>query len=110
MIGVSAIGADEPQTAQTASPDQVPTNGPIPTADEIASGNQDIIAMADMFATMKKSLLSMSDNLERLGSQSERMVSFALDIKAADEVCKPSFVIVIVFSLNWSSSNNFASS
>src|SRR5260221_14735562 len=59
MIGESVIGADE--TAQTASPHQVPTNGPIPTADEIASGNQDIIAMADVFATMKKALLSMTD-------------------------------------------------
>jgi hypothetical protein len=78
--------ADE--TAQTASLPQAPNNlGPIVTADAIASGNQDIITMADMFATMKKALLSMTGNLERLGSQSERMVSFALDIKAADQVC-----------------------
>ena len=84
MIGVSAT-ADE--TAQTAYPAQVPNNVPIFSADEIASGNRDIIAMADMFATMKKALLSMTGNLERLGDQSERMVSFALDIKAADQVC-----------------------
>lgn len=95
MIGESAIGADE--TAQTASPHQVPTNGSVPTADEIASGNQDIIAMADVFATMKKALLSMTDNLERLGNQSERMVSFALDIKAADQVCT-FFVIICALS------------
>jgi hypothetical protein len=88
MIGVTrevpVIGADE--TAHIAPPPQVANNGPIFTADEIASGNQDIIVMADMFATMKKALLSMTGGLEQLGTQSERMLSFALDIKGADQV------------------------
>lgn len=76
MIGPS----DEP--AHTTSPSQ----GPIFTADEIASGNQDIATMADVFATMKKTLVSMTGNLEQLGNQSDRVLSFARDFKAADQV------------------------
>lgn len=75
MVGL----VDDP--AHTISPPQAP----IFTADEIAS-NQDIAAMADVFATMKKTLLSMTGNLEQLGNQSDRVLSFALDIKATDQV------------------------
>lgn len=77
--------ADAATQAIIAPQEQI--DGPIFTADEIACSNQDIVAMADMFATMKKALLSMTGNLERLGTQSERIVSFAVDIKAADQVC-----------------------
>jgi len=88
---VSATAAEE--TAHTASTPQVPNNGQNFTADEIASGNQDIVALADMFVTMKKALLSMTGSLEQLGNQSERMVSFALDVKAADQLKRLRFAL-----------------
>lgn len=61
---------------------------PYLTADDIASSNQDIVAIADLFSTMKKTLASMKGSLDRLGGQSEKMVSCALDIHAAGQVCR----------------------
>jgi len=61
---------------------------PFLNANDIASSNQDIVAIADLFSTMKKTLVSMKGSLDRLGGQSEKMVSCALDIQAAEQVCR----------------------
>lgn len=62
---------------------------PIDTLDvsvtDIAS--KDIVAIADLFSTMKTALVTMSNAFDRLGGQTEKMVSLSLDIKLQDQVC-----------------------
>jgi len=57
------------------------------SANDIAQSNQEIAAMADLFATMKRALTSMRSASDRLGSQNEKLITCALDIKAAEQVC-----------------------
>ncbi|CAA7259037.1 unnamed protein product [Cyclocybe aegerita] len=53
-------------------------------AEDIAS--KDIMAVAELFATMKKTLTSMTSMFERLGSQTEKMMSFSLDVHSAEHL------------------------
>lgn len=53
------------------------------SADDIIS--KDIVAIADIFATMKKTLLVMTNAFDRLGIQSEKFTSLSLDIKAVEQ-------------------------
>jgi hypothetical protein len=52
---------------------------------DIAS--KDIVAIADLFSTMKTALVTMSSAFDRLGGQAEEMVSLSLNIKLQDQVC-----------------------
>jgi len=82
-----------PSPASTAPPSSQPSPptavAPLPpiSAQDIASGNQDIIAIANLFATMKKTVVSMKTAFDRIGTQAERMVSYSLDVHTAEQVC-----------------------
>ena len=86
-------GMQEDPVTVSIRPELPPAYNSVPylTANNIASSNQDIVAIADLFSTMKKTLVSMTGNLGRLCSQSEKMVAFTLDIQAAEQVCALSF-------------------
>ncbi|KAF8161239.1 hypothetical protein B0H34DRAFT_372103 [Crassisporium funariophilum] len=47
--------------------------------------SKDIVAIADLFSAMKNALVTMTNAFDRLGSQTEQMVSLSLDIKAAEQ-------------------------
>jgi len=82
-----------PSPASTAPPSSQPSPptavAPLPpiSAQDIASGNQDIIAIANLFATMKKTVVSMKTAFDRIGTQAERMVSYSQDVHTAEQVC-----------------------
>jgi len=70
------------------------------SANDIAQSNQEIAAMADLFATMKHALTSMRSASDRLGSQNEKLITCALDIKAAEQVCHTVFwhtIFILMF-------------
>ena len=67
------------------------------SADDIIS--KDIVAIADIFATMKKTLLVMTNAFDRLGIQSEKFTSLSLDIKAVEQVCPPPIVTIVLCRL-----------
>ncbi|PPQ66311.1 hypothetical protein CVT24_007308 [Panaeolus cyanescens] len=46
----------------------------------------EILAIADLFATMKKTLLVMTNTFSQLGNQAESMISQCHDIKAAEQL------------------------
>ncbi|KAF8967934.1 hypothetical protein BDZ97DRAFT_1802022, partial [Flammula alnicola] len=64
----------------------LPQTNPLPelSAKEIAS--RDIVAIADLFSIMKTTLATMTGAFDRLGTQTEKMVSHSLDIKAAEQL------------------------
>jgi hypothetical protein len=62
-----------------------PTDSVDVSLTDIAS--KDIVAIADLFSTMKTALVTMSSAFDRLGGQTEKMVSLSLDIKLQDQVC-----------------------
>jgi hypothetical protein len=86
----SAVGG-LPSTDQTNGEPQKPAQAQEPTnsvdvsVTDIAS--KDIVAIADLFSTMKTALVTMSSAFDRLGGQAEKMVSLSLDIKLQDQVC-----------------------
>ncbi|KAF9485948.1 hypothetical protein BDN70DRAFT_794913 [Pholiota conissans] len=51
------------------------------SAKDIAS--KDLLVVADLFASMKSTLASMSSAFERLGAQTEKVTALGLDAKAA---------------------------
>jgi hypothetical protein len=59
-------------------------NSVMVSVSDIAS--RDVVAIADLFSKMKKALVTMSGAFDRLGSQTEKMVSHSLDIKLRDQV------------------------
>ncbi|KAF8806477.1 hypothetical protein BYT27DRAFT_7191033 [Phlegmacium glaucopus] len=63
--------------------DQLPQTFSI-SADDVIS--KDIVAIADVFATMKKTMLLMTNAFDRLGIQTETFTSLSLDIKAAEQL------------------------
>ncbi|KAF9049883.1 hypothetical protein BJ165DRAFT_1454572 [Panaeolus papilionaceus] len=70
--------------ASVQSSDKKP-NGVTPLiATDVAS--EEILAIADLFATMKKTLATMTDAFDQFGSQAEKMVSVSHDIKAAEQL------------------------
>ena len=82
----SAIGGlpsthGEPQKPLQA---QEPINTVDVSVTDIAS--KDIVAIADLFSTMKTALVTMSSAFDRLGGQTEKMVSLSLNIKLQDQV------------------------
>jgi hypothetical protein len=56
------------------------------SAKDVAS--RDLLVVADLFANMKSTLAMMSSAFDRLGSQTEKMASISLDVKAAEQVCR----------------------
>lgn len=68
------------------------------SADDIIS--KDIVAIADMFATMKKAMLIMTSAFDRFEIQTEKFASLSLDIKAAEQVCPYPIVITVLYRLN----------
>ncbi|KDR75746.1 hypothetical protein GALMADRAFT_226392 [Galerina marginata CBS 339.88] len=74
--------SQEPQEKQPPQ-EQVNVN-PAISATDIASN--DILAIANVFATMKTALVSMTSAFDRLGTQTEKMMSLSLDIKAAEQL------------------------
>ena len=75
---------------QSLAVDQIPPLEPTISVDDIVS--TDIVAIADMFATMKKAMLMMTSAFDRFEIQTEKLASLSLDIKAAEQV-RPSIVI-----------------
>jgi hypothetical protein len=68
---------------------------PTISADDIIS--KDIVAIADMFATMKKAMLIMTSAFDRFEIQTEKFASLSLDIKAAEQVCPYPIVITVLY-------------
>ena len=62
-----------------------PVNPVMMSVTDIAS--EDVLAIADLFSTMNKALVTMSSAFDRLGSQTENMVSHSLNTKLQDQVC-----------------------
>ncbi|KAF8176522.1 hypothetical protein BJ912DRAFT_986806 [Pholiota molesta] len=54
------------------------------SAKDVAS--RDLLVVADLFANMKSTLALMSSAFDRLGSQTEKMASISLDVKAAEQL------------------------
>jgi hypothetical protein len=77
--------------------DQIPPLEPTISADDIIS--EDIVAIADMFATMKKAMAVMTSAFDRFEIQTEKLAYLSLDIKAAEQVCPYSIVITILCRL-----------
>ena len=48
--------------------------------------SKDVVAMAEFFATMKHTLSNLTDTFDRLETQTERMLSLGIDIKATEQV------------------------
>jgi hypothetical protein len=77
---------------QSLTVDQItPLEPTILSANDIVS--TDIVAIADMFATMKKAMLMMTSAFYRFDIQTEKLASLSLDIKAAEQVRPFSIVI-----------------
>ena len=77
------------QMTQSSAIDQTPLLEPTVSADDIIS--KDIVAIADMFATMKKAMVIMTSAFDRFEIQTEKFASLGLDIKAAEQVCPDSY-------------------
>ena len=80
-----------PMALQSFTVDHIPPLEPTISANDIIS--TDIVAIADMFATMKKAMLMMTSAFDRFEIQTEKLASLSLDIKAAEQVCPSSVVI-----------------
>ena len=78
-----------PMMLPSSTVDQIPPLEPTISANDIIS--TDIVAIADMFATMKKAMLMMTSAFNQFEIQTEKLASLSLDIKAAEQV-RPSFV------------------
>ncbi|KAJ3514789.1 hypothetical protein NLJ89_g2168 [Agrocybe chaxingu] len=78
------ISFEEPPSTTDTLIHPTPTAWPEISADDIAS--KDIMAVAELFATMKKTLIYMTSAFERLGSQTEKMMSFSLDVHSAEQL------------------------
>lgn len=48
--------------------------------------SKDVVAMAEFFATMKHTLSNLTNTFDRLETQTERMLSLGVDIKATEQV------------------------
>ena len=79
-----------PIALQSSTFDQIPPLEPTISADDIIS--TDIVAIADMFVTMKKAMLMMTSAFDQFEIQTEKLASLSLDIKAVEQV-RPSVVI-----------------
>jgi len=87
-----------PTASQPPTWEQTQTSfNPTISADDIIS--KDIVAIADVFATMKKTMLVMTGAFDRLGIQTERFASLSLDIKAAEQVCLHPVLIAVLCRL-----------
>lgn len=75
----------EPQHPAQAQEQDEPMASVDVSVTDIAS--KDIVAIADLFSTMKTALVTMSSAFDRLGGQTEKMVSLSLDIKLQDQAC-----------------------
>lgn len=64
---------------------------PTISAEDIIS--KDIIAIAEMFSTMKKTMAIMTNAFDRFEIQTEKFAVLGLDIKAAEQVCLHLIVI-----------------
>lgn len=108
-----------PSTTQPASPaSDITATGPPITVDQALSLDQtdaifnpaisaedivskDIVAIADIFATMKKTMLFMTNTFDRFEVQTEKFTSLSLDIKATEQVCPHLIVIMLLSQLNF---------
>ncbi|PPQ93717.1 hypothetical protein CVT25_013057 [Psilocybe cyanescens] len=75
-----------PTSPSTPATEQKQEKGPTPALSTNDVASNDILAIANVLATMKSALVSMSDAFDRLEDQTEKMVSLTLDIKAADQL------------------------
>ena len=65
-------------------PEQHSLQDPIIAAEDIAS--PEILAIADVFATMKSALVSMTSAFDHLGAQTDKLMEIATDTKATQQV------------------------
>jgi hypothetical protein len=87
----SPSSASTPIALQSSAVDKIPPLEPTISANDIIS--KDIVAIADMFATMKKAMLMMTSAFDRFEIQTEKLASLSLDIKAAEQV-RPSSIVI----------------
>jgi hypothetical protein len=80
-----------PSTPMESFTAEFPPLEPTISANDIIS--TDIVAIADMFATMKKAMLMMTSAFDRFEIQTEKLASLSLDIKAAEQV-RPSSIVI----------------
>jgi len=73
-----------PMIPQVSTVEQISLLEPTISADDIMS--KDIVAIADVFATMKKAMLMMTSTFDRFEIQTEKFASLSLDIKAAEQL------------------------
>jgi len=73
-----------PMMPQFSTVEQILVLEPTISADDIIS--KDIVAIADMFAMMKKAMLMMTSTFDRFEIQTEKFASLSLDIKAAEQL------------------------
>ena len=85
----------EPQKTEQEQEKVEPVDSVDVSVTDIAS--KDIVAIADLFSTMKNALVTMSSAFDCLGGQTEKMVSLTLDIKLQDQVC---FQLLLALSSN----------
>jgi hypothetical protein len=76
---------------QPSTVDKIPPLEPTISANDIIS--TDIVAIAEMFAKMKKAMLMMTSAFDRIEIQTEKLASLSLDIKAAEQV-RPSSIVI----------------
>lgn len=74
----------EPQNPAQAQEQGNAIDSVVVSVTDIAS--KDIVAIADLFSTMKTALVTMSSTFDRLGSQTEKMVSLSIDIRLQDQL------------------------
>ena len=88
-----------PLVLQSPKVDHIPPLEPTISANDIIS--TDIVAIADMFATMKKAMVMMASAFDRFETQTEKLASLSLDIKAAEQVRPSSIVITEICCLTY---------
>lgn len=95
LLPLSPFGTP-PTSPSSLSTPMMPFSTVVPTLEPTISANDiistDIVAIADMFATMKKAMLMMTSAFDQFEDQTEKLASLSLDIKAAEQV-RPSIII-----------------